>query len=978
MANASQPTRDIADRWLVPLLWTALAAGGPSLLLAIERHRLSLQQAILVWLAGALLAALALLWQGRRRCRTEQALETSRRDLLRAQRLDSVGRLAGGIAHDINNYLATIRTHCQLAAAKPHTHEELQRKMKVVEGTVLKASSLVERLLTFGRRQPTLPEVIDLNEVVEGFEAMVRPSLGGGPSLETSLEPELWPVEADVAQLEQLLANLFVNAKDATPDSGRLLLETANLPSDAQRPSGAPCGDLVCLSLTDTGRGIAPDIVEQIFDPYFTTKEGTGGSGLGLAVVHGIVAAAAGAITVESEPGQGTTFRVFLPAQTATAKPRRAARPDTGRRAGGHETILLVDDNTDLAAAIRSQLEQLGYRLLTARGAQEALALVEASSAGIDLVLTDVQMDDVAGPELVERIRRRQPVRALYMSGYTERIALRSGPGRGEAYFLKKPFSAEGLARMVRELLDEPPPESGQRRELATPASWLLVASLALLAAPLAAPLSAQSEPSLDAFGLLVAQESRPSFAILGAGARAAGMGGAFTALADDASAVSFNPAGLALLVRPEASIVADSAERGERHSAFGAFEGDEPVTYTASDSAFTSSAIDFAAFTYPVNLGGNNLSLQLSFHRLIDFDLVSERHLLEASSDGPPTTSLDQRIDQRGAIETLSLAAAYQFTQRLSLGLTVSRWVGDWDFSTHTEETDLAEDETLSLGYAQGNRWQGWNFGLGALLRYRYLNIGASLRSPFRGDFKVTSRLDTNFETPFADASVADVTLRWPGSWAVGLALKPLQTLVLTLDYTEFDWDDMRIYGLGEPDSEPVNFFDLQPVSVSRVHNTAQWRAGSEYSLILGRQVLGLRAGAFDLPRPQVAAPGDPKSSLRGITVGLGWNRGPIAFDIAYQRGSYRQGVLEFVDPAIVESGEFSTQASGRVRVTEERLFVSLLYRFDSRAQLAKLGHFLFVAPNAPPPPGAESEPGPEPAPEAQPEDGGTDPPAA
>lgn len=970
MVNSPQAQRDIADRWLVPILWTALAAGGPILLVAIEGHRLSLQQAILAWLAGAVLAALALLWQGRRRWRTERALEASRRDLLRAQRLDSVGRLAGGIAHDINNYLATIRAHCQLVVAKPHTHEDLQRKMKVVEGTVLKASSLVERLLTFGRRQATVPEIVDLNEIVEGFETMVRPSLGDGPSLETRLDPELWPIEADVAQLEQLLANLFANATDATPRGGQLRLETTNLPSGAARPASAPAGDLVCLSLADSGRGIAPEIAEKIFDPYFTTKEGTGGSGLGLAVVHGIVAAASGAITVESEPGRGTTFRVFLPAQTTTARPRRPARPASTHHAGGDETILLVDDNTELAAAVRAQLEQLGYRLLTARGPQQALALVEASSVGVDLVLTDVQMDGISGPELVERLRRRHPVRALYMSGYTERIALRSGPGKGEAYFLKKPFSAEGLARMVRELLDEPPPETDKRRELARPAAWLLVALLTLSAAPLAA----QDAQSLDAFGLLVALESRPSFAVLGAGARAAGMGGAFTALADDASAVSFNPAGLALLVRPEASIVADSAERGENHSAFGAFEEDEPVTYTASSSAFAAKALNFAAFTYPVSLGGNNLSLQLSFHRLIDFDLSSERRLLEAPSDGPATTALHQKIDQRGAIETLSLAAAYQFTQRLSLGVTVSRWAGDWNFSTQTEETDLAEDETISLGYSQGNRWQGWNFGLGALLRYRYLNVGASIRSPFRGDFRIASHLDTNFETPFEESSVADVTLRWPGSWAVGVAVKPLQTLVFTLDYTEFDWDDMRIYGLGESDSEPVNFFDLQPVSTSQVQNSGQWRAGSEYSLIIGKQVLGLRAGAFDLPRPQVVAPGDAESSLRGITVGLGWNRGPLAFDIAYQRGRYRQGVLEFVDPAIVAGGEFTTQASGRVRVTEERLFVSLLYRFDSRAQLAKLGRFLFVAPDPPQPP--EPERGPEPG--GRTEESATAPPVA
>jgi signal transduction histidine kinase/ActR/RegA family two-component response regulator/long-subunit fatty acid transport protein len=942
VADSPERKRDLADRWLIPVLWVALATAGPLLLFALDDHRLSLPQATFLWLLGAVLSAIALLWQGRRRCRTERSLEESRRYLLRAQRLDSVGRLAGGIAHDINNYLATIRAHCQLAAAKPLPHAEVERKMKVVEATVLKASSLVERLLTFGRRQPTRPEVVDLNEIVEGFETMVRPSLDSGPSLEVDLAADLWPVQADVAQLEQLLANLFVNAKDATPESGRLRLVTANVPATTTRPLEAPAGDLVCLAVSDSGHGIPVEVLERIFDPYFTTKEGTGGSGLGLAVVHGIVEAAGGAITVETQSGRGTTFRAFLPRHLPANAPRRR-RGQQRRAARGHgETILLVDDNTDLAAAIRSQLEQLGYRLLTARGPEEAISWVEASSGAIDLVLTDVQLAGSSGPELVERIRQRYPVRVLYMSGYTERIALRSGPGKGEAYFLKKPFSADGLARMVRELLDQPPPPAEAPRSTAT-AVPEIVAALLLAGAT---ALAAQPAPSLDTFGLLVALESRPSFAILGSGARAAGMGGAFTALADDASAVSFNPAGLALLVQPEASVVFDRAERRESHAGFGAIEDGVPVDFSPSQTAFDTTGLSFAAFTYPLTVAGNNLSLQLSFHRLIDFTEASHRSLLESQAGGPTTAELRQTVNQSGDLETLSIAAAYQWTQRLSVGVTLSRWSGDWAFSTVTEERDLGGDTSSSLSYMQENRWRGWNASLGALLRYRYLNVGATRRAPFDGDYDVASRLTTNFETPFADSSEADATLRWPGSWAVGIAFKPLQTWVVTLDYTEFDWDDMVISDLETASAEPLNFFDLRPESTSRVDNTGQWRTGTEYTWIRGRQVLGFRAGAFDLPRPQVGGPGDEKSSLRGISLGIGWKRGPLAFDVAYQRGTFRQEVLEFVDPRILVTGELATQSVGEVRVSEERLFFSLLYRFETRAKLRELGHFLFVGP--------------------------------
>ena len=273
------------------------------------------------------------------------------------------------------------------------------------------------------------------------------------------------------------------------------------------------------------------------------------------------------------------------------------------------------------------------------------------------------------------------------------------------------------------------------------------------LAAPLlaAVPVLAQAPtPSLDDFGLLVATQSRPSFSILGAGARAAGMGGAFTALADDASAASFNPAGLALLLKPEASVVFDGSRRHDEHAAFVDVEDGAAERYGASSSVFTTTGLNFASFTVPFTVARHNVCLQLSFHRLIDFGFHTDRSFAETDEDATPIAALRQRVDQSGDVSTLSLAAAFQATERLSLGLTLSRWNGGWSFDTRTEEDEERLAGSSSLRFHQDNDWSGWNVGAGFLLRYRYLNVGGAYRSEFTGDYEVDSRLDTSFPTPY------------------------------------------------------------------------------------------------------------------------------------------------------------------------------------------------------------------------------------
>jgi len=482
-------------------------------------------------------------------------------------------------------------------------------------------------------------------------------------------------------------------------------------------------------------------------------------------------------------------------------------------------------------------------------------------------------------------------------------------------------------------------PDHARRRSLPGPVLAALV-----LVASLAPALAAQTAPSLDAFGLLVAEQSRPSFSIVGAGARAAGMGGAFTALADDASAASFNPAGLALLVRPEASVVLDGRRRHDAYEAFTDVEGGVTETYDASSSSFSTANVNFASFTYPVLVADRNLTFQLSFHREIDFDFQGDRSFGESAAGVGPIATLEQRVDQDGDVSTLSLAAAYQLTQRLSLGITLSRWMGSWTFSTLTRETALGADEpTSTLRYSQDNSWSGWNGTLGMLLRYRYLNVGATVRSPFDGDYRVDSQLETSFASPFEPTSHFSGTLSWPSSFTAGVAIKPLETWFLTADYAEFDWDDLEIRGLAD---EPINFFDLKPKSETAARHTGQWRFGTEVTFLPGNEVIGLRAGYFRVPRPVPMAPPGESDTTEGFSLGAGWKHGPLSFDVAYQRSELASRLRQFVDPETVAAGVVAAQAEGTAETTEERVFVSVLYQFESRHALRRLGHFLFVGP--------------------------------
>lgn len=484
--------------------------------------------------------------------------------------------------------------------------------------------------------------------------------------------------------------------------------------------------------------------------------------------------------------------------------------------------------------------------------------------------------------------------------------------------------------------------------------------AVALLLAAFAGAAAAQQGPLPETFALLVSTQSRPSFAILGAGARPAGMGGAFTALADDASAASFNPAGLALLVRPEASLVLEGRERRDRHSGFDDVEAGRAERYDPSATRFTAADPNFAAFTFPFAVADRNLCLQLSYQRLIDFTHHSRRSLAERVPGGAELSRLEQRVDQEGEVDTFSLAAAYQVTERMSLGLTLSRWQGGWSFASDLREQAAGEAPTR-LRLAQDNAWTGWNATAGLLLRYRYLNVGFAVRTPFDGDYSVDSRLHTEGVPAFALPERLDATLEWPASWTLGIAVKPRDTWFLTADYAEYDWDDMVIRGLGPDGAGEVSFFDLQPPERSTVRNTGQWRFGNEVTFFPAGNVVALRAGYFVEPRPVRLAPTDEPGSLRGWSLGAGLRRGQVAVDLAWQRTATTSRVLELVDPQTVAAGDPAALPQASVRSEEDRVFLSVLYQFPSRDALRRVFHFLFVGPlpPKPPPPAPPGEPG-------------------
>jgi PAS domain S-box-containing protein len=389
----------------------------------------------------------------------EAEKQTSRleEELRQAQKMEAVGQLAGGIAHDFNNLLMAIGGYSDVARSKVDGDPALETAIDEIKSASDRAAGLTRQLLAFSRKQILRPQVVDLNEVVSGMDGMLRRLIGEDLDIVTELSPEAGRVRADPGQLEQVILNLVVNARDAMPDGGRLTIETALVSVDGfeiGRESPLQRGSYAMLAVSDTGAGMDEETRKRIFDPFFTTKEPGKGTGLGLSTVYGIVNQSGGSIFVYSEPGQGTTFKVYLP-QTGAVEMEPAAVAD-GR--GGSETVLLVEDEDIVRRLVQEMLEAQGYRVLAAGDPEEALELSTAHKDRIDLLITDVVMPNMSGRELAVRLHVDRPeMKILYISGYTDRAIVHHGVLAQGTVFLQKPFTGEDLARKVRAVLDDSP-----------------------------------------------------------------------------------------------------------------------------------------------------------------------------------------------------------------------------------------------------------------------------------------------------------------------------------------------------------------------------------------------------------------------------------------------------------------------------------------------------------------------------------------
>jgi len=393
------------------------------------------------------------------RMKAEKGLRERDEHIRQLQRLEAVGRLAGGVAHEFNNLLTIISGHSELMLERLGKLDPLRKGLEQIYQASDRAAALTRQLLAFSRKQMVEPKVLDLNQVVRNMEGMIRHLTGEDIHIVTALDPALGTVKADPGQIEQVIMNLVANSRDAMPQGGNLTIETENVYLDegyASRHVAVQPGRYVMLAVSDTGCGMNEETKSHIFEPFFTTKEGEKGTGLGLSTIYGIVKQSGGNVWVYSELGQGTTFKTYLPRVDEPAEHPEliTARPT---QLQGSESILLVEDEDMVRQLVRSVLEMHGYTVLEAHQGGEALLICEQHQGPIHLMVTDVVMPQMSGPQLAERLAPLRPeMKVLYMSGYTDNAIVHHGILESGIAFIHKPFTSDGLARKVREVLDAP------------------------------------------------------------------------------------------------------------------------------------------------------------------------------------------------------------------------------------------------------------------------------------------------------------------------------------------------------------------------------------------------------------------------------------------------------------------------------------------------------------------------------------------
>ena len=397
----------------------------------------------------------------RERLRTEAERDRMERQLQQSQRLESLGQLAGGVAHDFNNLLGVISSYAAFVAEEAERQgqgeawEAIRSDIEQVMRAADRAAGLTHQLLSFARREVVQPRVLRLNETVASVEQLLRRTLGEHVELMTILASDLWPVLADPGQIEQVLVNLAVNARDAMPGGGKLTIETANTDVDqvyaADRPRLA-AGRYVTVKVSDTGTGMTPEVVDRAFEPFYSTKPKGEGSGLGLATVYGILTQAGGSARIYSEPGIGTTVNLLLPVTDMAPSPHSGPPPRPVRGRG--EVVLVVEDEAALREVTRRILARNGYEVLVASNGYQAINLATTGTQHLDVLLTDVVMPGMQGKEVAERVRRLRPeVRVLYMSGYTHGLLGVQGVLEPGVHLLEKPFSETSLLAKLHVVL---------------------------------------------------------------------------------------------------------------------------------------------------------------------------------------------------------------------------------------------------------------------------------------------------------------------------------------------------------------------------------------------------------------------------------------------------------------------------------------------------------------------------------------------
>ncbi|HEY2517855.1 MAG TPA: ATP-binding protein, partial [Polyangiaceae bacterium] len=402
---------------------------------------------------GAVAGAVAVRVRGRRAEETSRNLEDQ---LRQSQKMEAVGRLAGGVAHDFNNMLSVVLSYSDMMIADLKKGDPIRDDILEIRRAGQRAAELTRQLLMFSRQQVVEPRVLDLNGVLSSMGKMLERLVGEDVELTSVPAPSLGYVRVDPGSIEQVIMNLVVNARDAMPTGGRVTIETANAMIDEEYATshlGAKPGAYVMISVSDTGTGMDKTTLARIFEPFFTTKEKGKGTGLGLSTVFGIVQQCDGSVWVYSEPGVGTTFKVYVPRVDAVVDEFRVQQAPAKVR--GTETVLLVEDEEQVRDVARGILRRHGYTVLEARNAGEALLLCERHPEPIHLLLSDVVMPQMSGPDLAQRLVRLRPdMKVLCMSGYTDDAAVRHGVVDANLAYLQKPLTVEMLTRKVREVLD--------------------------------------------------------------------------------------------------------------------------------------------------------------------------------------------------------------------------------------------------------------------------------------------------------------------------------------------------------------------------------------------------------------------------------------------------------------------------------------------------------------------------------------------